>query len=488
MQGNRNGSRFFSSVQATAFLLAGMSVFVASTAPGQDFFVPYAPQPYIAVDDEPNAIISGQFLGDATLDLAIVNVQDASVQLLLGSGAMFYVAQTVECPEVPRFIAAGDFDLNGVLEIVTSNNADNSVTIYARWEDGLYHLFDQFGVGEGPWDLAVARLNGDDYPDLVVANGWDTTLSCFFGSPNGISALRTFECGYGPGSVLPADFDGDGDVELAVLREDDGLLAYMENDGNGNFSVSASYIVGEVGSDLKGGAVADLDGDEDLDLALVTNSLPAEDPDFISIMLNNGAGVFALLQTYAMGSLPTQILAQDLNGDEIPDLAATAFSSGSVDLFFGLGGAVFHHMASYPVGAGARDLEAIDIDQDGDGDLAVVLRQIDRVVFLENRTEIGTGAEQAGIAAHLVLTAAPNPFNPSTVIQYQAPAGSLQIAVFDASGGRVRTLLAARTDGGAGSLVWDGRTDDGQALPSGIYLLRLAAGEDAITRKLALMK
>jgi predicted outer membrane repeat protein len=83
----------------------------------------------------------------------------------------------------------------------------------------------------------------------------------------------------------------------------------------------------------------------------------------------------------------------------------------------------------------------------------------------------------------------PNPFNPSTRIDYSLPVASVvDIAVFDVAGRRVATLVAGPRPAGGGSVVWGGRDDDGQSVASGIYVCRMAANGDARTMKMVLLK
>jgi hypothetical protein len=83
----------------------------------------------------------------------------------------------------------------------------------------------------------------------------------------------------------------------------------------------------------------------------------------------------------------------------------------------------------------------------------------------------------------------PNPFNPSTTIPFSLPKASLvTMTVCDVLGTPVKTLLRDFMDAGAHSVHWDGRDETGQALPSGSYVLRMAAGEYTLTRVMVLMK
>lgn len=83
----------------------------------------------------------------------------------------------------------------------------------------------------------------------------------------------------------------------------------------------------------------------------------------------------------------------------------------------------------------------------------------------------------------------PNPFNPSTTISYsiQTP-GKVRLDVFNVKGQHVSTLLDAEQAGGEHELVWNGIDDSGSSLGSGIYLLRMQAGDFSSTRKMMLIK
>jgi outer membrane protein assembly factor BamB len=77
------------------------------------------------------------------------------------------------------------------------------------------------------------------------------------------------------------------------------------------------------------------------------------------------------------------------------------------------------------------------------------------------------------------LGVSPNPCRESARIDFALPAaGPACLAVFDSNGRRVRSLLDGEAPAGSRSLRWDGRDEDGRALPSGVYFLRLAQGRE----------
>ena len=83
----------------------------------------------------------------------------------------------------------------------------------------------------------------------------------------------------------------------------------------------------------------------------------------------------------------------------------------------------------------------------------------------------------------------PNPFNPSTSIEYALPeAASVELAIYDILGQRVRTLVAGQQAAGFYRLAWDGRDRAEQAVASGVYFYRLTAAGFSQTRKMTLIK
>ncbi len=101
------------------------------------------------------------------------------------------------------------------------------------------------------------------------------------------------------------------------------------------------------------------------------------------------------------------------------------------------------------------------------------------------------GSTQAGVTpfAGPRLTAHPNPFNPSTRIAVELPiAGRIAVTVHELSGRRLRTLDRGWHDAGLFELNWDGRDEQGRALGSGVYLLRVGGEAGEGSQKLVLLK
>ena len=93
----------------------------------------------------------------------------------------------------------------------------------------------------------------------------------------------------------------------------------------------------------------------------------------------------------------------------------------------------------------------------------------------------------------LSLAIAPNPFRLSTTIRFRLGSeGDVRLAIFDLHGRRMRTLLRGRRDAGESSVIWNGLSDAGQPVASGVYTCKLEASSSAasfvVARKLALLR
>jgi hypothetical protein len=83
----------------------------------------------------------------------------------------------------------------------------------------------------------------------------------------------------------------------------------------------------------------------------------------------------------------------------------------------------------------------------------------------------------------------PNPFNPSTRIDYSLAADrSMTIEVFNVQGRRVRVLVAGPRTAGPHQVVWYGRDDLGRQVASGVYFYRLQAGQHRELKRMLLLK
>ena len=105
----------------------------------------------------------------------------------------------------------------------------------------------------------------------------------------------------------------------------------------------------------------------------------------------------------------------------------------------------------------------------------------------ETATALGTDIVPQRFALYQNV---PNPFNPTTLIRYDVPAGGglVSLRIFDVSGGLVRTLVDKPESAGRKRIQWDGKNDAGTRVSTGLYFYRLTAPGTQATRKMLLLK
>jgi hypothetical protein len=117
---------------------------------------------------------------------------------------------------------------------------------------------------------------------------------------------------------------------------------------------------------------------------------------------------------------------------------------------------------------------------------------VDLVPFLTSDPNLSFRMPERGpVAANWVSNNYPNPFNPSTRIDFNVSrdGSRVEIDVFDVSGRLVKTLVRSDLASGVHSAVWDGRDDGGRTLSSGQYYARVRIGAETVaTCKMMLMK
>lgn len=115
-----------------------------------------------------------------------------------------------------------------------------------------------------------------------------------------------------------------------------------------------------------------------------------------------------------------------------------------------------------------------------------------RVAILEadkRRTLFETGSVRVPAMPLTLQQNHPNPFNPSTEIRFYLPeSGRVTLAVYDVHGSLVRMLEDGARQRGFHAIAWDGRNERGEQAASGVYLCRLRAGKETLSRKMVLMR
>ena len=285
-----------------------------------------------------------------------------------------------------------------------------------------------------PNSVAIADVNGDGLPDLLVATTLDQGNLSNPGYANVIlntqGAAGTFKTGVqyptvnvNPTSMAVADLTGSGQLDLVVATLSGSVSVYSHGSAPGTFQAAVNYNTGGQPNQV---VIADVNGDGHPDLVLADLSMQGS----VIILLQDGShpGTFVSSPMVLATQLSTaSAQVADLNGDGLPDIVATGYdangNNGQVLVFFQNAAqpGTFLAPVSFPAGPQPQSVKVADMNGDGLPDLVVA--------------DVGPGADGTGIGGVAILlqdAAHPGSFLPG--VGYATPGGAVDVAVGDLDG------------------------------------------------------
>jgi hypothetical protein len=227
----------------------------------------------------------------------------------------------------------------------------------------------------GTTDLAIGDFNGDGHLDVAVVSefGSGSGINILLGDGKGGFTVKgpTIKVGVNPHSIVAADFNNDHKLDLAVTFGN-GEVAILLGDGQGDFTPASGSPIATGHSSAGGIVAADFNNDGNMDLAV---GAADNFSNFVTVLLGDGKGGFAPAagSPFATGTVPLALAAGDLNGDHIPDLAVGNFGDNTVTVLLNDGHGGFSPAPSSPLSftSSPNGLAIADVNKDGHGDLIV---------------------------------------------------------------------------------------------------------------------
>jgi hypothetical protein len=386
-----------------------------------------------------NPVAIADLNGDGKADLVVV-AGDSMFSVLLGNGDGTFQAPVSYSAGILAAYSVAIADLNGdgKLDVVFAGEVlgrDGVVSVLLGNGDGTFQAPVTYSTGTGGFEsVAIADLNGDGYPDLVVASEClSDGCSSHGATPGGVSVLMgngdgTFQsaANYGSGgwdatSVAIADLNGDGYPDLAVSNycqlsancptegAPPGEVSVLLGNGDGTFQTAVSY--GSGGSWATSVAIGPLSGDGYPDLVATNYFVPEYS---VGVLLGDGNGTFQAPASYGETSaFANSVAIADVNGDGYLDLLLSNLcehdnrtcgspdANGGVTVLLGNGDGTFKNPINYS--SGGPDTVSVAIaDVNGDGRLDLVALNI-------GSSTVGVLLNDTSYSTKTALTSSPNP-------------------------------------------------------------------------------
>ena len=357
---------------------------------GYDYTSFQTQQPCKSIDNSGSfGIIAGYFTNDYVLDLAATFYDSDSWCIYLGHGnGSFTISEIYSLPNGsgPFRIGVGDFNNDNQSDIVITNLWAGNIVVYLGYGNGTFRHISLYSTGETSAPLAVTfgDFNNDSRLDIVVANHGSDNIGVFVGYGNGsFETMITYSTGAGssPYCVTVADFNNDGQLDIAVANDDTSNVGILLGYGNGTFVNQVTFRLGNTAGP-NGLTVGDFNGDNQLDIATANNN-----DDTVGILLGYGNGSFAPFTKYLTGdgSQPNCISVGDFNNDNILDIAVTNYGTKNIVVLFGFGDGSFLLGTAYSTGIASLPYALVngDFNKDSRLDIAVASRQSSKIgIFL----------------------------------------------------------------------------------------------------------
>ena len=334
----------------------------------------------IATGSRPMGIAMLDADGDGDLDLATTVEGPDRVQFVVNDGGAWTLGGFVAtgASSSPQELAAGDFDGDGDDDLLVVIR-DLFVVRTLRNDGGVFTAAGDVTVGDRARGLSIGDLDGDGDLDAAVANRLSDTASILRNNGDGTFTATVVTVTGEPRGTAIGDFDGDGTAELAVSAHDAGTILVFGPTG-GTFALEATLSTGPL---VRPEALvaADVNGDGLTDLAAAVNGDAAEGA---MVWTAGKGGLGAGIMTASGVVNSSAIAAGDMDCDGDIDLAVVGTDSNAVGILAGDGAGGFAPGLAVTTGVAPKQIAIGDVDGDGDLDVATANRDSNNATIALN--------------------------------------------------------------------------------------------------------
>lgn len=293
-------------------------------------------------------------------------------------------------------------------------------------------------VGNSPGSVEVADFNNDKFPDLAITSETDSSVTILLGNGKGgfiPSDNSPFFGGSIPNDICIADFNKDGNHDLAFPNHERKYLTVLLGDGKGNFTQAKnSPFTTEGIPHVHGIATGDFNNDGWFDF--VTDSWGN---DQVEVLFGDNTTSFGKQRKFfKVGKRPYQRLrAADLNGDGIADIVTTNTEGNNVTVLLADGKGGFNEAIGSPFTCGDNPFGIAigDVNADGKPDLAII----------NSPSSMAEGKGKDGLT--VLLNDGTGKFTMLKGSPYQAGQNPNRIAIGDVNGDGLNDIVTSDYEG-----------------------------------------
>lgn len=329
----------------------------------------------------------GDVDGNSVVDI-IVSCRDVTGNLafLRGiGGGIFAPAELIPIGSQADWVEIRDVDGDGTPDLLASIRAGyGRFAVLKGLGGGQFAPPVMILAQRQPAGMIVRDLDGDGDLDVALVNYISASVEIWKGDGamnfqlSQIIMAQQWSAGIPyPFSIIAADFDGDGDLDLATASIGGSQVAIMRNMGSGNFSQGETWRAPPFGDETVSIAnLAPSDIDKDGDIDIISNGLLLASPNVTVYWINDGSGLFAqkVIRPGGTEGYAWTVNAADMDNDGDDDVLMGSALPGKLTIaeVDGLSGGAFVNVATKSAGSFLRDMTLIDIDNDGDRDVVAV--------------------------------------------------------------------------------------------------------------------
>lgn len=349
--------------------------------------VTFAPVTNYTVGKWPDSALAVDVNADGKVDLVCKNSANFSLSVLTNTGSGDFVPSS--SPNVDGGVAwmtTGDMNGDAKVDLICESYYNlNTLAILTNDGAGNFALSSTITMPYESDYFVTADMNGDNLVDLLKYNGGisiytnDAFGSFLLDPPYAESSWSPptgGPSGGGPAVMVAADVNGDGKTDVILGKPYDNTLSVMTNNGSGVFVLSDTLISGNGCYTF---AVGDVNGDGRVDLCCANS-----DDDTLLVFTNNGNACFATNAIYTTGPYPYSVTTADINGDGKLDLAYADNGSNTITILTNNGSGGFVLAATPNVGSGPSSVTTADLNGDGKLDLICSIGSSNMLAVLIN--------------------------------------------------------------------------------------------------------